>query len=58
MILGYYACLHKDYKRAYEKVRLAHEAYIDTGSGNWFCAESAFFVLTCAKLLQAEHWFA
>lgn len=52
MLLGYYACLHGDYRRAYEKLRFAREAYIDAGSGNWFCAEAAFFVLTCAKLIE------
>lgn len=52
MILGLYACLHGDYRKAYEKIRHAREAYIDTGSGNWFCAESAFFVLTCARLIR------
>lgn len=52
MILGYYACLHGDYHRAYEKARQVRTAYIDPGSGNWFCAEAAFFVLTCAKLLE------
>ncbi|MCL6560288.1 MAG: hypothetical protein K6U74_16140, partial [Firmicutes bacterium] len=52
MILGYCACLHGDYTRAYEKVRYAHEAYIAPESGNWFCAESAFYILTCAALLE------
>ncbi|MFX4261897.1 hypothetical protein ACOBQJ_06820 [Pelotomaculum propionicicum] len=52
MILGLYACLHGDYSRAYEKIRHAREVFIDTGSGNWFCAESAFFVLTCARLIR------
>jgi hypothetical protein len=57
MILGLYACLHGDYHKAYEKIRLAREAYIDTRSGNWFCAESAFFVLTCARLiLNRDKW--
>lgn len=57
MILGLYACLHGDYSRAYEKVRYARESYIDTKSGNWFCAEAAFFVLTCAKLLQKKEFW-
>lgn len=58
-ILGYYACLHGDYRKAYEKVRMARQFYIDPGSGNWFCAEAAFFVLTCAKLIEKrEQWFA
>lgn len=52
MILGLYACLHGDYSKAYEKVRYAREAYIDTKSGNWFCAEAAFFIFTCARLLH------
>ncbi|WP_134212853.1 hypothetical protein [Pelotomaculum propionicicum] len=52
MILGLYACLHGDFGKAYEKVRYAREAYIDTNSGNWFCAEAAFFIITCASLLQ------
>lgn len=52
VILGYYASLHGDYKRAYEKLRFVREEYIETKSGNWFCAEAAFFVLTCARLLQ------
>jgi len=57
MILGYCACLQGDYRRAYEKLRHVREAYIDTGSGNWFCAEAAFFVLTCAKLIEKrEEW--
>lgn len=57
VILGYYACLHGDYRRAYEKVRYAREAYIDPKSGNWFCAEAAFFVLTCARLIQKrDQW--
>ncbi len=54
MILGYYACLHGDYRRAYEKLRFARNEYIGAGSGNWFCAETAFFVLTCAKLLEKK----
>ncbi|BAF60210.1 hypothetical protein PTH_2029 [Pelotomaculum thermopropionicum SI] len=57
VILGYCACLHGDYSQAYEKIRMVRETYIDTGSGNWFCAEAAFFVLTCARLIQnSEHW--
>ncbi len=57
MILGYYACLHDDYKRAYDKVRYVREAYISRTSSNWFCAEAAFFVLTCSRLLQnREKW--
>ncbi|MDD4237443.1 MAG: hypothetical protein PHT62_02625 [Desulfotomaculaceae bacterium] len=52
VILGYYASLHGDYKRAYEKLHYVREEYIATKSGNWFCAEAAFFVLTCARLLQ------
>lgn len=57
MILGLYACMHGDYGKAYDKVRYAREAYIDTESGNWFCAESAFFIITCARLLQnREQW--
>jgi hypothetical protein len=58
VILGYYACLHGDYGRAYEKLRHVRKAYIDTGSGNWFCAEAAFFVLTCARLINMRNrWF-
>lgn len=57
MILGYYAGLHGDYARAYEKIRFVREAYIDTGSGNWFCAEAAFFVLTCSMLIKKrDQW--
>lgn len=57
MILGYYACLHGDYRKAYEKVRYAREVYIDPKSGNWFCAEAAFFALTCAKLIERrDQW--
>ncbi len=57
MILGLYACLHGDYSKAYEKVRNARETYIDTKSGNWFCAEAAFFIFTCARLLcDREKW--
>ncbi len=52
MLLGLYACLHGDYNRAYEKVRCAQEAYIDKVSGKWYCAEAAFFIITCARLLQ------
>ncbi|HPZ42891.1 MAG TPA: hypothetical protein PL078_02705 [Bacillota bacterium] len=52
MILGYYACLHGDYRAAYEKVRYVREVYIDSQSSYWFCAEAAFFVLTCSCLLQ------
>ncbi|RJQ28174.1 MAG: hypothetical protein C4589_07035 [Peptococcaceae bacterium] len=52
MLLGYYACLHGDYRKAYEKVRHVREVYIKPGAGNWFCAEAAFFVLTCAILIQ------
>lgn len=53
MLLGYYACLHGDYKKACEKVLYAREAYIKPGSGNWFCAEAAFFILTCARLIRS-----
>lgn len=53
MILGYCACLHGDYGRARQKVRFADEAYLVQGSGEWFCAESAFYVITCAALLEA-----
>lgn len=57
MLLGHCACLYGDYRRAYEKVRLARENYIDHGSGNWFCAEAAFFVLTCAGLIERrDQW--
>lgn len=57
MILAYYASLHGDYKSAYEKLRYAHKEYIEVQSGNWFCAEAAFFVLTCARLLQkSSEW--
>ena len=57
MILGFYSCLHKNYAKAYEKIRHSRKAYIDTGSGSWFCAESAFFTLTCAKLiLERDKW--
>jgi hypothetical protein len=52
VILGYCASLHGDYKRAYEKLRYVRDEYIAAKSGNWFCAEAAFFVLTCARLLQ------
>ncbi|MCL6635683.1 MAG: hypothetical protein K6T29_07955 [Peptococcaceae bacterium] len=52
MILGYCACLHGDYGRALEKVKFTEEVYIKSGSGNWFCAESAFYVMTCAALLS------
>lgn len=55
VILGYYACLHGDYRRAYEKLRYVREVYVDTKSGNWFCAEAAFFVLTCARLIQNKN---
>jgi len=57
MILGYCASLSGDYAKAYEKVRFAREAYIDAGSGNWFCAEAAFFVLTCAKLIERQKYW-
>lgn len=57
MVLGYYTSLHGDYKRAYEKLRNVRKDYIETKSGNWFCAEAAFFVLTCARLLQrSREW--
>jgi len=52
VILGYYASLHGDYNKAYEKLCFVREEYIENKSGNWFCAEAAFFVLTCARLLQ------
>lgn len=59
MLLGLYACLHGDYNRAYEKVCCAREAYIDQGSGKWYCAEAAFFIITCAKLLQdRDKWLS
>lgn len=59
VILGYYASLHGDYKRAYEKLRYVRNEYIETKSGNWFCAEAAFFVLTCARLLQkSKEWLS
>jgi len=54
MLLGYYACLHGDYDRAFEKIRQAGEAYIEPKSGCWYCGESAFFVLTCAKLIKLK----
>jgi len=54
MLLGYYACLHGDYRRAYEKVHQASLLYIGPQSGNWYCAESAFFIMTCAKLLSCN----
>ena len=55
MILGYYACLHGDYRSAYEKVRHVRETYIESQSSNWFCAEAAFFILTCASLLEKRN---
>jgi hypothetical protein len=47
-------CLHGDYNRAYEKICCVREAYIDQGSGKWYCAEVAFFIITCARLLQDQ----
>lgn len=59
VILGFYACLHGDYRLAYEKIRYVREAYIDAKSGSWFCAEAAFFVLTCARLIQKrDQWLS
>lgn len=55
MVLGYYACLHGAYRAAYEKIRYVREAYIDSQSSNWFCAEAAFFVLTCSCLLERRN---
>ncbi len=57
-ILGYYACLHGDYRRAYGKLRFVRDEYIGAGSGNWFCAEAAYFVLTCARLLEKRNEWA
>jgi len=57
-ILGYCAALQGDYQRAYDKLRYVRREYIDAKSGNWFCAEAAFFVLTCSHLLhriRGEH---
>jgi hypothetical protein len=57
-VLGYCAGLYGDYRRAYEKIRLDRENYIETGSGNWFCAEAAFFILTCTVLIdRRDQWF-
>ncbi|OPY56873.1 MAG: hypothetical protein A4E55_01904 [Pelotomaculum sp. PtaU1.Bin035] len=55
MILGYYACLHGDYRRAYEKIRTAVEVYIAPKSGSWYCAEAAFFVMICALLIKRKY---
>lgn len=52
MILGYCAALQGDYQRAYDKLRHVRREYIDAKSGNWYCAEAAFYVLTCANLLH------
>ncbi|MDF9408563.1 hypothetical protein L7E55_09355 [Pelotomaculum isophthalicicum JI] len=54
MLLGYYACLHGDHERALEKIRQGVESYIEPKSGCWYCGESAFFVLTCTKLIQLK----
>ncbi|OPX84168.1 MAG: hypothetical protein A4E53_03944 [Pelotomaculum sp. PtaB.Bin104] len=54
MLLGYYACLHSDFKRALEKIKQADKLYVETGSGNWYCAEAAFYVLTCVKLIKSN----
>ncbi|MBE3588352.1 MAG: hypothetical protein IMW93_07345 [Thermoanaerobacteraceae bacterium] len=51
MLLAYAACLHGDYTSAWIKIRHAREAYIASRSEYWYCAEAAFFVLTCALLL-------
>lgn len=54
MLLGYYACLHDDFKRALEKIKQANQVYIGPQSGNWYCAEAAFYVLTCIKLIMSK----
>jgi len=51
VLLAYSACLHGDYSKACEKLRCVRETYIASQSENWFCAEAAFYVLTCAFLL-------
>jgi hypothetical protein len=59
MLLGLYACLHGDYNRAYEKIRFVRKAYIDKDPGKWYCAEAAFFIITCARLLQdRDQWLS
>lgn len=55
VILGYCAGLHGDYLRAYEKIRFVREAYLNNDSGNWYCAEAAFFVLTCSLLIKYQN---
>lgn len=54
MLLGYYACLQRDYSRAGEKIRYANEAYIKPQSGYWYSGEAAFYVLTCAYLIKVR----
>lgn len=54
MLLGYYACLQGDFNRALEKIKQAEQEYIVTRSGNWYCAEAAFCILTCVKLIQSK----
>ncbi|MDD3652913.1 MAG: hypothetical protein PHO01_01825 [Desulfotomaculaceae bacterium] len=54
MLLGYYACLLGDFKRALEKIKQADKLYIGPQSGNWYCAEAAFYVLTCIKLIMSK----
>lgn len=52
MLLAYCAYLQGDYRRAQQKISQAAELYIKSQSGCWYCAESAFFILTCASLYR------
>lgn len=55
MLLAYYAARHGDYGQALAKLRYAREAYIIPQSEKWYCAEAAFYMLTCALLIEKEH---
>ncbi|WP_151191865.1 hypothetical protein [Desulfotomaculum copahuensis] len=54
-LLALYAAQHGDYERALAKLRHVREAYIIPQSEEWYCAEAAFFVLTCSQLLNKDN---
>jgi len=56
VILAYRAAREGHLETARARLLFVRDAYIDPGAGSWFCAEAAFFILTCSLLLRREEF--
>ena len=54
VILAYWAARQGAWAAVREKLFQVQHAYIDAGAGSWLCAEAAFFILACSRLLGAS----